>query len=236
MLSYDADGNVTSEVDTAAGSGLQRTITTGYLYDDADWLHDQPRLTQTYAGSAGNALPLRATLTCYDDDTSPECKLPLQPQPPPAVRGLVLATRQLDGTTWVTTGSHLYDKFGNQVAATDADGHTTTTSYDSAGLFPIKDMQRAEAAEAVHHRDRLGPRRRSAHPHHRHHRRPDHHPGTTRSAGPTGPPGPPASITTTQLQLHRHGTTTFTDAVQPARSGAGPGPRHRRARPRRDAP
>jgi len=134
VFTYDADGNVTSETDTAAGSGLQRETTTSYLYDEAAWLHDQPRVTETYADNNGAKQMLRATLTCYDDDASGECPA----QQPPANRGLLTATREFNGSTWLAMDTYTYDSFGNQLTDTDADGHTTTTTYDPAGLFPVK--------------------------------------------------------------------------------------------------
>ena len=134
VFTYDADGNVTSETDAAAGSGLERETTTSYLYDDDAWLHDQRRVTETYADNNGAKQILRATLTCYDDDTSSECPA----QHPPANRGLLTATREFNGSTWLTMDTYTYDSFGNQLTDTDAGGHTTTTTYDPAGLFPVK--------------------------------------------------------------------------------------------------
>lgn len=135
---YDSDGNVTRQVDTAAGTGAQRITDTTYLYDDDLWLHDQPAETSVSgrAGPDAATVVLQRTRTCYDDDTSPDCHTPQGVD----ARGLVTATRAYaDGSdTWLTTHTYQHDQFGNIVRATDPDGHPSSTSYDAAGIFPVR--------------------------------------------------------------------------------------------------
>ncbi len=136
-LTHDADGNVTRQVDTAAGDGRQRTTTTQWLYDDLLWLRDQPRrTTTTQPGPEGGTTTLADTLSCYDHDTTPQCDSPQAS----TARGLVTLTRAFDDDTdtWITTSTHDYDGLGNAVRSTDADGEPTTTTYDPSGLFPVR--------------------------------------------------------------------------------------------------
>ena len=135
-LSYDANGDVIDEFDAASGSGLQRETKTSYDDNDQLWMHRLPHRTDVYAPQQGNKL-LRASLHCYDGDTSPLCDHPSAT----TARGLITAVRKLadqSSQEWVTTHAYGYDQYGNQTSSTDGDGHTSTTTYDSQGLFPIR--------------------------------------------------------------------------------------------------
>jgi YD repeat-containing protein len=202
VLTRDSDGNVTDEKDTAAGSGLQRDTTTSYLYDDNAWLHAQGRLTQTYADQNGTQKLIRASLTCYDGDTTPDCDSPQNP----TARGLLTATRQLDGSNWITTHTYRYDSFGNPTTDTDANNHTTTTTYDPTGQFPVKTCNALNQCSTASAWDRAA-------------EAPTHATAitggqTTTQYDPLGRPertvGPTGIVTTTTYSSSSTGTTTTT--------------------------
>ena len=123
---YDAFGNLTSTLERAAGSNRKRKTTTTYLHDHGAYLEDLPQLTQTVNPARPNTI-VRASMTCYDGDTSAQCD-----QLPSAPRGLPTETRTWYGAQqkYVVTDQATYDSYGNQITSTDADGHTTTTTWD----------------------------------------------------------------------------------------------------------
>ena len=128
-----------------------------------------------------------------------------RPSSPPANRGLVTATREYNGSTWQTTDSYTYDSFGNQLTDTDADGHPTTTSYDPAGLFPVKTCNALSQCSTSTGWDRAAeaPAQLTAITGGQ---------TTTQydpSAGPSARPGPPASPPRPATPCHRDGTTTI---------------------------
>ena len=132
---HDEFGNITSQTAQAAGSNRKRRTETFYLHDHTRWLQALPRLSRTVDPADPDRL-LRATLTCYDKDTLPDCD-----HLPANARGLATLTRQWDNTRggFVVTGQAGYDEFGNQTTSTDGRDNTTTTTFDpQLHLHPIK--------------------------------------------------------------------------------------------------
>ncbi len=141
---YDKFGNVTSEVDRAAGSGQQRLITTSYLADTDGWLVSLPRDIRLTA-PAHPAATLRGTITCYDRATVLPCD-----QPTPAARGLPTETWAWYGRQhkYVVTGHATYDQYGNKLTSTDAD----TTPTRRPGTRKPTSTQRRLATRSINAR------------------------------------------------------------------------------------
>jgi RHS repeat-associated protein len=134
-LAHDEFGNITSTRERAAGSGRHRLVTTSYIHHHDRWLQALVRRTEA-VDLAKPDLLLRASLTCYDGDTSANCTQ-LRPSP----RGLPTLTRAWDDTTarYVVTGQAEYDAVGNKIRSTDARNNPTTTQFDQQlQLYPIK--------------------------------------------------------------------------------------------------
>jgi RHS repeat-associated protein len=143
-LAHDEFGNITSEFEQAAGSRRQRRTEVKYLYEHAWWLEGLPRLTRIFDPTQTDLL-VRATLVCYDNDTSLECDHPPAPCPLTGAcaqpRGLATLTRVWDNisNSYVVADRAGYDRFGNQVSTSDAKDDTTTTFYDRAlHLYPVE--------------------------------------------------------------------------------------------------
>jgi RHS repeat-associated protein len=143
---HDQFGNVDSLGEFASGIherepwfapgrlDLQRRTETDYIHNDRLWLHGLPRLTSVFDTSGLVPFLMRKTLVCYDGAVSVECD-----QPP--TRGLPTLTRVWDRKTdsFVVASEATYDTFGNQDTSTDANGNTTTTTYDGQlHLYPIE--------------------------------------------------------------------------------------------------
>lgn len=132
-LAYDDFGNVKTSIEQAAGTGYRRRTDTTYIYDHAYWLEGLPRETTITDPDTG--AKLRGTLTCYDGDPSQDCgQLPEKP------RGLPTQTSGWydNQKRYVPISRATYDRYGNQLTSTDANRHTTTTTWDPAEhLHPI---------------------------------------------------------------------------------------------------
>ena len=128
VLEPDAFGNPARITETAAGSGRQRRTIRTYTHDHTRWLHGLTHEVRIVDPAKDTQL-LRATLICYDGDTSRDCS-----QVPPHARGLATLTRAWDNTSgtgeYAVTSRATYDDFGNQVTTTDANNNVSTVSFD----------------------------------------------------------------------------------------------------------
>ena len=125
---HDAFGNVTTRLETIAGTdGQQRRTSVRYLHDHEQWLEGLARLAEVTDPTRPSHL-LSATLTCYDGDVSARCD-----QLPPTPRGMPTEVRGWDGQAgkFVVSSRASFDAVGNQVSATDARGNTTRTTFDA---------------------------------------------------------------------------------------------------------
>ena len=214
VLEHDPYGNVTFELDTAAGSGLQRETTTAYLYDAAAWLHHQPRLTQVYAGQprGHSARPCQPDLLRrrHQPRTATPRSQPARraSSPPP---GSPAAAPGYGATPTGTTSSATRSPPPTPTA-TPPPSPTTPPACS-----PSKPATRSASAPP--------PAAGTAPPKHPPAPPPSPAPrpprSTTRSDGSDRSVGPTGIVTTTQYDFTATGTTTFTTSP-PARCSAGP--------------
>jgi RHS repeat-associated protein len=138
-VSYDDYGNIEDTVEQAAGSGQSRDTSTNFVHDDVRWLHNRARLVHTSSPSSPDE-PYRESLTCYDGDTTVDCR-----ELPPLGAGLPTRTLAWNGTTFQQASTATYDQWGNQLTTTDARGNTTKTTFDpERHLDPISTCQAIE--------------------------------------------------------------------------------------------
>jgi RHS repeat-associated protein len=126
---YDDSGNVTRrEVEVTGGAALAR--------EELEYAGNSERfiLSRLRSRTVRDAdRVLSATVTCYDGDTTSDCRGELS-------RGLPTAVRAWDADRqrWVSQTT-AYDAWGNVVAATDGRGNATTTEFDpGAHRYPVK--------------------------------------------------------------------------------------------------
>lgn len=136
---YDSYGNPTTQTVQAAGASTRRQTLTTYDtdHDPRTWLIDLPSTVRVIDPDHPHKL-LKATSTCYDGDTPPNCSIL---QPGRIARGLPTLTRGWDSTrgAFRTLSTARYDQWGNKTTWTDAATNTSSTEYDpTLHLHPIK--------------------------------------------------------------------------------------------------
>lgn len=134
-FAYDGFGNLTerAELGSASEGDQERLVRRQYHAATGPYLVSLPRLEEIFETRLGApAGPAKGrTFYCYDGDLSAECTAA-------PVRGLLTAVHAWDNVegTYATTRFH-HDAYGNVIRTTDAEGETSTTTYDSVHhLFP----------------------------------------------------------------------------------------------------
>lgn len=128
---YDGYGNTTQQLENGgdatpnggdATPGHERLTVTGYHPNTGAYLVSYPAEQTVYAGTSTTAPKVSDVFTSYDG----------QANSAPPVKGDVTAVSNwLNTTGGLLTTTSSYDGYGNALSATDALGHTRTTSYDS---------------------------------------------------------------------------------------------------------
>ena len=131
---YDAYGNVTQERqygDTATTTD-DRTVLRTYAANTTKWIVTLPTRETIRAGLGTTGTQLARTDFYYDGTTS--CAAASTNQTP--TKGhLTRSVRWLSGATTHPETRMAYNSQGNLICTRDANGHTTTTAYDSTGTF-----------------------------------------------------------------------------------------------------
>ncbi len=131
---YDAAGNTVAMTTTDATAGGAVTTLESMGYDSFNRVTSDTVVTDTSRGLAG---PTLTTLTAYDRDGN--VAVVQQPTGDVTVNAYdladepsatLLAAAPGQPTTPLSYESYGYDAAGNQATLTDADGRTTTTTYD----------------------------------------------------------------------------------------------------------
>ena len=126
---YDSYGNVLTQTESGDLSvlGDERTTTTDYVYNPALWLLRFP--SHTVVRDALNQ-PLRESWAYYDGDTTGTAA---------PTKGLLTKSEVwLNTSATRPTSTVTYDAYGNALTTTDPLNRTTTTTYDTQGLFPLR--------------------------------------------------------------------------------------------------
>ena len=133
VSTYDGYGNLTQEEQYGDLDNPidDRTIARSFVPNTLDWIVSLPANETIYQG-LGAGTPLASTEFYYDGVT--DCGGPSTNQMP--TRGHVTrVVRWLAGGLSPETRM-AYDGVGNPVCARDANGHTSTLTYDSSATFP----------------------------------------------------------------------------------------------------
>ena len=131
---YDAYGNVTQERqygDTATTTD-DRTVLRTYAANTTKWIVTLPTRETIRAGLGTTGTQLARTDFYYDGTTS--CAAASTNQTP-SKGHLTRSVRWLSGATTHPETRMAYNSQGNLICTRDANGHTTTTAYDSTGTF-----------------------------------------------------------------------------------------------------
>jgi RHS repeat-associated protein len=136
LLAYDGFGNIvrSDETEEGAPKSSSRIHTARYTTAADSYIVGLPSSMSVHeAGTSTEDLGrlLKFTRYCYDNDHDAECITP------PASGLLTAVSAWNDRTNQDETSTYRYDDVGNMVAATDANGHTATTTYDDQlRLYP----------------------------------------------------------------------------------------------------
>jgi RHS repeat-associated protein len=132
-FNYDSFGNL--QTSTENGSALpSRTVQTQYrpAQDQSSYIVNLPS-SVSIVDPANRHTPVQRRLFCYDDaeDIDPNCLSAPQ-------AGLLTATKDWDSyTNDYDTTQYQYDLYGNLQTSIDANGHQTTSAFESRHhLFP----------------------------------------------------------------------------------------------------
>lgn len=130
---YDAYGNVLQEIEYADINTTvdDRTKVRTYAANTTDWILGLPTSEVIYQGIGTSGTQMTRTDFYYDGTTS--CATASTNQSP--TKGLLTrSVKWLDGTNDPETRL-AYDSYGNAVCARNANGHMTTTAYDSEAMM-----------------------------------------------------------------------------------------------------
>lgn len=145
VYSYDSYGNVTREdrygdVGNPANQFLNMTIVRSFLPNTTDWIVGYPTSETIFQGigTANSGTNLQVSHTDYYYDSVSDCST-ASTNLSPLKGNLTRVVRWNNGETNADVETRMaYDDNGNIKCSRDANGHITTTDYDSSSTFPIK--------------------------------------------------------------------------------------------------
>ncbi|MFA7061591.1 MAG: FG-GAP-like repeat-containing protein, partial [Pedobacter sp.] len=141
VYDYDNSGNVKTEdmygdVANPANTALNRTTTRTYTSNESAWIVGLP-LEETLYQGIGTSLSSKIAHTDYYYDGVSDC-LTASTNQNPTKGSLTRVVRWNNSESNADPEARMaYDDYGNIKCSRDANGHITTTEYDSTNTFPI---------------------------------------------------------------------------------------------------